>query len=290
MTQMAESGGDEEYDIIQKLTIVGYLRDVINNEHDYDDIISIIVLYHQQGYANFFHSTLSKDYKQQMKFGDLVIKDSSIMVLNLDKNLEKVGSHEVDSDQSEEINVDIPFTICQKLTNAVSFYSKLPKHEYMHEVDFVYISLRVKYNDAWIMKNFGGKLNPNYQSIILKFCNGTFEHVNIYFEEKYSQIFHTNKKYIITAEGIDSYYNIRKEKENLIKLRVKTSRYLHILLYPEVFIAWQRKRASKNYVHYVGPKEEKDEMMKELNSFGEKYTRVNCGVIEVEVQDCDYFI
>ena len=81
-----------DQDYIQKLTICGYLRDIINDKVDYNFVISIVHLYHKQGFAKCFDENVDINYKQNMRFADMVKTSNRIFAFSIQTDLLKFSS------------------------------------------------------------------------------------------------------------------------------------------------------------------------------------------------------
>ena len=105
----------------EKLSVYGYLRDILSEQKDYDDIVLIIIFYHRQGFARYYDEVIDKDFKQKVRFGDVVkTKRGKYKVLDLNNKLKVI--------KTSGIYLDIPMSICQYLTDSMSYYSKLSEH------------------------------------------------------------------------------------------------------------------------------------------------------------------
>ena len=209
-----------ERDITEELIVSGYLRELLVDENDYNEIITIIVSFQKQGFAKCFDSNIDKDYKQNMRFGDIVRTDNKLQVLDINQELQSAGYiDEYDEKGSAKplynLCFNIPSTVCKHLDNAPLFYSKLDDFKLnLYENS---VALHLKYNDRWIIENFGGSLNPEYKSITAKFWHGNCHNINVSFVDGHSKIFVIRSG--VTAESIDKEYQQelqnRKSKENL---------------------------------------------------------------------------
>ena len=88
----------------EKVTISGYLRDLIKHENDYGFIFAIILLFYQQGFAKYYDKGIDKDYKQKMRFGDVLRTNGTLQVLNINNELEDVGDIYTEYDSEEDEN------------------------------------------------------------------------------------------------------------------------------------------------------------------------------------------
>ena len=108
----------------EKLSVYGFLRDVLPEQKDYDDIVLIIILYHRQGFAKYYDAKVDKDYKHRMRFGDILkTKKNKYKVLGLNNNMIAIKANH--TSWNGNIHLDVPLSICENLTDAISFYSKL---------------------------------------------------------------------------------------------------------------------------------------------------------------------
>ena len=265
-----------------QLIIYGYLRNIINAENDYSFILAIILLFYQQGFAKYYDENIVKDYKQKMRFGDLVkAKNNDIMVLNINHELVKVGSYscedEYDDDEKEfDIYITIPLSICQHLVNAVSFYTVLSEMEISNACDEYRFDLYVKHNDQWIIKHFDGPLDSDYEDIRIDHAHGKFDGVCITFfhndHYSWSHCFDPIKKKI-SHKDVKMFHELRKDKENLIKLKASLT-YQQYQLFGECevvstlwdFTCEHDYSYGDTYVRlfYVGPKFERNKMISKL--------------------------
>ena len=151
----------------EELAAYGYLRDILNDENDYDFILAIVIEYTKQGFARYFEEKVNDKFMQEMRFGDIVRKlDDEIMVLNKEQTLENAGYLDEDHPY-EDICVRIPASICNNLTNAVLFYSEFNKNwpstrAYSGEFE---LTLFISHDDQFIIDQFGGPLKAEYESI-----------------------------------------------------------------------------------------------------------------------------
>ena len=169
-----------ETDHVRELSIWGYLRDIFTDRHNYTDIILMVLQYHKEGYAKYYDEKVDKDYKQKMRFGDILrTKDDELIVLDID-NQSIAAGHLTDCFyQDIEFYIRIPFAICQHLSDAVRFYSKFDNITLFQYSEWYELSLTVKHNDAWIVKHFHGPLSNKYKSIKVQFENNKLYGVTI---------------------------------------------------------------------------------------------------------------
>ena len=70
------------------------------------------------------------------------------------------------------IDISIPYSICQHLYDAKSFYKHVESQiGWVDEVDITY---NIHNNDKWIIRRFGGCLSARYSRIAIRFCDGNF--------------------------------------------------------------------------------------------------------------------
>ena len=281
-----------------ELVICGYLRSVINDEKDYSVIFAIIILFYEQGFAQHFDENIDKDYKQKMRFGDILRKESDdaewheYMVMNMNNELEYIGNYE-DFEVRHQIVISIPLHICQHLNNAILFYSKLHDIKFFKWVDHAFVSFFVKHDDEWIIKHFNGPLDPNYKSIEIAFYNGSLDtyrknNVKICYVEGYKKGFDLiNSK--ISNQDVTKYFEIRKDAANLVKIKVEVYKQTKddYDKYPQaVSVLWEvinAFRFNELHVTYIGPKSEKDAMMDKVKEFYND----ECNVFMIDIQDKD---
>ena len=288
---------------IKQLIICGFLRSIIKDENDYSFIFALILLFYQQGFAKYFDEKVDKDYKQKMRFGDILkTKDDEYMILDMNDEMKKIGSYYVDKDMYDQeddvsyIDLSISFDICKHLDNAQSFYSSLYNIEEFKEVDELDLRLFVKHNDEWIIKQFGGPLDPTYVSIEIQFYNGELDGVRISLK-RYTKYFYP-LKYKINHEDIKTYFELRKDSKNLLKIRVtltgidvKNYRMsIYSKIHWSVSALWEQTHQYPDsetvIINYIGPNYEKYKMMDKLK---ETYQgSVERLVSIVDLKDTDY--
>ena len=142
-----------------QVLLTGYVRGIQNDDNDYMDIISIIMQYHKQPFAKFFGHDGDK---QNMRFGDIFAESWDIFALDINGNSQKVGNYDLDCNQEYSIDIEIPLSITEHLSNAVSFYSTIDQHKEFQERDYSYVVINIKHDDQWIIEQFGGPLLPQY--------------------------------------------------------------------------------------------------------------------------------
>ena len=220
---------DSDFKLRQSI-ICGFLRNVINDQNDYSFIFTIITSFYHQGFAKYFDETIDKNYEQNMRFGDILkTEDHNFMIIDIDNQLTNVGKF-----FGPLLWINVPFTICNHLYNAVLFYSKVSQNKVVCDSVF---SLDVKHNDQWILQHFDGPLDPQYKSIKIEFIGQKFD-VHISPIQGYSRSFHLNH---IKSRDIINYFEIRKDSKNLVKLRAefKHSSSLNIVPCKAVSALWE---------------------------------------------------
>ena len=291
---------DDDMDETEDLIICGYIRDILGNNNDYSFLLSIIKAYRKQGYAKYYQESKNNDYKDKMRFGDIINKDSdTYYAMSLNNKLQEIGSCNVmptfwgNDNSMVLINLRIPISISQYLINTISFYSQIPKYELFNtgndELYGCSISYNVTYNDTWIIKHFGGALSNEYQSITVKFSNGKFKHVRIYYTKDFKYDFDPIN-HEISYKDVDMFYKLRKDKTNLIKIRASLygpSRWNESeKLCDKSSVLWEVSTyfiaAELDHVNYIGPKSEKNEMMNKLNEFYSERTDVVIRLVQDE--------
>ena len=263
------------------------MRTMMNDEKDYSMIIAIIALFYQQGFAKYYDARIDKDYKQMMRFGDILLVDwEEYMVMDINNEMKGISGGLFGDD------VDIPLSICKYLSNAVEFYSKWDE-EKLNSTDAT-IQLFVKYDDEWLINHFDGALNPQFESIAISFedevNDDNFQEVCICFTNKYEKYFNPIKNKI-THQDINMYYESRKDPKNLVKINVSLAqqyvrRNIERIKLPSAL--WERiwlDDSDDDCYHLIGPKSEKDEMMNTLKkAFGAKFDDI-VSVAQLEQKD-----
>ena len=164
------------------LAICGYLRDMNNDGYDYDFIFGIILLFLCQKFAKYYDESIDKDYKQKMKFGDILkTEEGKYLVLDKENEMREVGDYDYEQEfengtPHELITISIPFSICKHLERAVSFYSKFDKFRAFHRAYKYDLILEIRHDDEWIVENLGGVSNSCSNKIV-KFCQCEFMRV-----------------------------------------------------------------------------------------------------------------
>ena len=273
---------DYEDNRIQSLMANGFLRDVLNADQNYNDIISVIILYYRQGFAKYYDSEIDRDYKEKMKFGDIVKIDNEYIALDINDKFTEIGAiEETEEDElwsryddfDGDIDLKIPLSICTHLTNAISFYSKLNENTaaFAKEINYQYSGhFNVKHDDGWIIDQFGGSLNSKIEHIAVKFKQSELSSVWINFgnwmvKEFYPQLHSINYK------DIDEIYKIRENKNNLVKSKVTNTESVIDNIYSMVLddsTMWFMKFNFHDLSYdFTGPETEKDAMMNKLETF-----------------------
>ena len=300
-------------DISPKVVVWGFLRDILDDEHDYNDIILIIYAYRKQGFAQYYDESKDKDYKHQMRFGDILkTNNDKYMVLNINNALERVGDFYTEpcseddgsgDDNDEEIYIEIPLSICKRLDNAIAFYANLNKIKSFQDAEYFHLELKVKHNDEWIINHFNGPLNCNYNEIrvvfvrfsageqklnrgvMISFCN-------------YKRTFYPigNK---LNNKDVDMFFEIRKDKNNLVKVRYQAYDYAYdsnlkelnmFDVFQQGFYLWEKTRIQMDgheFIDFVGPKTEQNKMVDRLK-FISKNETLEQRLSFIELNKIDY--
>ena len=297
-----------------QLIIYGYLRNIlIENERDYSSILQVIMLFYHQGFAKYFDEKKDKDYRKKMKFGDIVKMDvdfHTFMILDASNELKKVGSARIDpypiSDDDPNakiyIHVSIPFSICAYLSNAISFYSKLLQVIPFKNAIEYQCSFTVKHNDEWILKHLNGPLNPEFTCIEIKLYDGNKKFDGIYVSfASLVEIYFDAEKYEFNYQSINNYFEIRKDKNNLIKFKVslRSEDKISDEIWYAVSVLWERTHKYNSkfvdapddihlIIYFVGPKYEKNAMIDRFKGlYGDRFDDIVC--LDKVVQD-DYIL
>ena len=246
----------------EKCAISGYLRDVVNTDNDYSFIFGIILSFYQQGFAKYFDETIDKDYKQKMRFGDILqTNDNKYMVLDINNEMRQIGEYDPDSLFSVLV-LEIPLSICQVLSNAILFYSQIEDDK------ITLLRLNVKYNDKWIIKQFGGPLNAEFESITIIRYESQVIDIVINYGQQYSKQFKMISMNNVSYKDINKFFEIRKDENNLCKIRVSLTMndWLRFGECKQVSVLWDQKTkhfdmsGQHRYIDYIGPKNEEDKM------------------------------
>ena len=279
--------------MIDQLIIYGYLRSIINDENDYSFILAIILSFYQQGFAKYYEEKFDKDYKQKMRFGDILrSKSNDYMVLNINNELQVIGCRDGGGRYDVYIDIGIPYSICQYLSNAVSFYSKIHELKPFKQADDYQLKLHVKHNDEWIIKHFDGPLDPQYESICIYLDDGRFQNFGIVFVDGFREQWFNPIKRKISYKDIEKYYELRKDCNNLVKFGlVIPGEYLndYVSFDPGTNL-WENRFCEYfemfNLYSFIGPKSEKDQIVDKFKLlFGDKYANI---VSIDEITETDY--
>ena len=291
----------------QKLAVCGYLRNIISDENDYNVIILIIISYYKQGIVTYFDDT-DQDYNQKMRFGDIVkMGDASFdfmgfeeyMALDMNNKLIRIGECSMYRN-SKCIDVYFPFSICKYLDNAVSFYSKFHAMFSLMDLRELTFSFFVKHTDEWIINHLNGPLNLEYESIKLEFENYECKGIRICFAEsdkgKFEKRFEPNgNSFAISYKDIDEFYQLRKDKNNLIKIRIslesKSAAYYALKRYKveQVLFLWKEdwsQLVANGFIDFVGPKTQKVKLINTIESVCQM--SVNNAMSFVSLDKSDY--
>lgn len=209
----------------EELTIYGFLREMLNNDRDYMVIIAIIIEFFHQGYAKYFDERLNKEFIKEMRFGDIVRTLDGhddmdfIKVLNKTNTLEYVGEF-YRNDNDIVVEIVIPLSICRELTNATLFFSKFDQNE-RYPTGTSNMKLHISHDDGFIIDKLGGPLKSEYRSIEYSAVDHNFTYLTIEFmEDTYIDLYPDNIQRF-NYEDIIKYHEIRLNKNNMIKIRVK---------------------------------------------------------------------
>ena len=280
-----------------ELSTYGYLRDMLNDEQDYTFIIAIIIMYKEQGFARYFQETVNEEFMKEMEFGDLVTKSNGdIMVLNQHNELQKIGYGEKDkyniSDDNLvdiDVQIDIPPSICHRLTNAVSFYSKVNKYDsniWGHQDIQLCFNLSLSHDDGFIIDSFGGPLKAEYESIEYYSEDGEFWCIIIGYTKTREKDFDEDDLKQWNHKDIIKFHEIRLDKKNMTKITVK-GKWLRKVRF--VSNLWEWKDGIK-YQDYVGPKDEEAAMINEITEFYvSKVEEVDISIEEVTKRDVEMY-
>ena len=293
---------DYENKKIQSLLAHGFLRNVLNTEQNYNDVFSIIILYHRQGFAKYYDAKIDTDYKGKMRFGDIVKINNKYITLDVDEKFIEIGAMEeteeevmwLRSDKFDgDIRLRIPFLICKHLTNAISYYSKFNENTtaVANNMNYLYSAhFNVKHDDCWIIDKFGGPLNHTIKKIVVKFNQSKLPIVWINFGNKIAKYFHV-QKFSITYKHIDGIYEMRQDKKDLVKIKVQAKSRSQFCFTNKMSlddadsILWFSKRSWPDFsYYYTGPTTERHIMMKKLSSF---YSE---DIMIISVDDSDLLI
>ena len=295
---MQKSNNNYEYK--QRLIAYGYIRNIRSdeNKYNYDDIIFIIISYYVQGFAKYFAvEDESINYKEQMRFGDILkTKSDEYMVLNMDNELEYVGEDDTDEDGDFDIDIKIPSSICKYLVNTPSFYSKYDQIKGYSDAFSLTIKLCVENDDECIVKNLGAALDSKYKSVVIILVDPGFIRFKIGITEENAVPFNPFKNKI-SCDDIDKFFEIRKNDKNLVKIRVvwnEGGMIFSTRCRTVVSILWSIQinySINNRFVDYVGPNMEKDVMMDHLQTFYQENNEdVNISIIQKDDRDVNHFL
>ena len=270
----------------KELIVHGLMRAHLKEENsDYTDIATIILKYDEQAYAKYFED---EDEISDMRFGDICLgSDDEYMVLNINNQLDYIGT-KGESDV-QDIDIYIPLSITQCLDNAVEFYSafdNIPDFEQIQIYDDYYettryhLTIALPANDAWIVKKLGGPLNPKFTDIKATWYQFRFQALHI---DGWPFNPLSNK---INHKEIDRFFELRDSGTDLIVIRVKYSWSSGFKVCRDVVsVLWNYARNDKvrtSCYDYVGPKTEKSKMFKYLEAFYDHNKDVSISVVEYE--------
>ncbi len=154
-------------------------------QHDYNAVLSIIVLYYSE-YAKYFSLKILNYIKlgKNIKFGDIVyVTDTDKYYVNdINNNLLYCGHYPF----SRHSYIIINASICCHLSNAIEFYSKIIANDTFLDNSY----FEVKPSDQFIIKHFGGPLSSEYQKITVYFIGTIFGGVTVQFTETFKHTFY----------------------------------------------------------------------------------------------------
>lgn len=284
------------------LFINGYLRDIMADETDYNDLISIIMAYHQREFASFFDVEKDPNYRDKMQFGDIAkTGDDKLMIMTMNHSLLKIASIEeplifelYDSEEDSaadtttviapsELDIHIPLKITQYLAyDAISFYAdcmQIISHWGKERNYDCSGDVMVPHDDGWIIDYFGGSINKKIESIKVYFKEGNMDGVLLRFTSSLSKKFNCKER--ASYKDIDRICEIYQNKNNLVKI---DTNYIHDGVESDklsIPTMWFYNSWSK----YIGPKTEIDIMLKILNGYYN--ITLGNGIKIVDVDNCD---
>lgn len=282
----------------EEITTYGFLRDVLDKDQDCVDIIKIIIEYCKQGFAVYFDSELDADYKKKMNFGDIVRNGDDFDAMNMTNQLIHAGEDSgviYDDSIGEDLDIKIPFEICEHLTDAIYFYSKLVEHEYFKKAKDFSFALDLKKDDKWIIDNLKGALNHQYSEISVIFRNYKFYKFIVQFGPNCRRDFDAMSPGI-THKDVDKFYEIRTDKDNLVKIRVKWNTgddgvQNRVVLYRPFPALWNCRTVYAGdedeiiCVDHIGPKTDIDTINKIQEHFNSMQDEINVVIVDVGDED-----
>ena len=288
---------NSNYDEWDEIIIYGYMRDMLNDDVNYEMMILLVIIsYFADGFSSFYdlsfksisntgHKTRQEQirdvFNAEAKFGD-IIKTMVPYYMSwggLGGLESRPCYHIIDKDGNliQIKNDTVPFEICKHLYNAPKYFSKIipqfPKQldkydttNYENETN--YLKYQIKHDDRYIIERFGGALNDKYKRITLVLKPPDYdsryrEWLIIDFDKHYCHQFNL-ADFNYSHKDFDEFYEIRKDLKNMVCIKVK-----HIDYYPfdrrRLFSPkWELRR---DYSEYMAPKSEADEMIAMINEF-----------------------
>eukprot|EP01084_Bolivina_argentea_P203087 346904_1 len=301
-----------DYNALQQLMVYGYLRsmNIIDDKFNYKDILTLIVLYCLQGYAHFYDLTdlqKSNPHETTLQFGDVIRRFKEYQIVNKNGEFINIGTYTIRYRKrsarrhirltnakrclrSISIKLNIPFEICKHLNNAHDFFRKLEEYdEFKSDIESYSQQMIIKHDDIYIINRFGSSLNAKYHSITLILMidiKKKQELLNINYDGKYIHSFKLSQ-FDYSSDDFDSFYEIRKDPKNLVKIDVESFEYRSWSIqngYCKLYSAqWEGSIGNKIFSHrYIGPKTEKEEMTVRVKEF---YQNAIIKVADLEAKD-----
>eukprot|EP01084_Bolivina_argentea_P269730 458481_1 len=294
---------------LRDLLITGYcnrFRGIFNDDMDNKLIHSIITSFYPPYYPKWIVIDEDKnedDYKGKITFGDIVSKapysTSAFSVVDENNKLIEVGRTWSFScgPQNSNLSIEIPYKICKHLLNAVEFYSKLNETGmFENGMNRYNVSLKVRCNDDFIIKTFGGPLNSQYKEISVTLGgnstkkNYEFSTVTIHLATEFMKVFNVDKinKFKITNKDITDFMNMRKDEmgsKQLVKFKVyKLNNYAYNDI-PDLYSSqWEMHSNCSEYYMFIGPKKEKQAMLDIIK----RHYKNKCRIKMDEINELDY--
>ena len=304
MAESEENHDDIDYQMNQ-LKCYGFLRDFLNDQINYNAIISIVIEYLQQVYAIYFDESIDKDYKQRMKSGDIVrTGEHEYKCMSFTISMIDVGDCETEfnPDECEDtlyVEIQIPWTVCKHLENAHLFYSKIFPQIKASADSILWeyqMTLHVKHNDAHVVQLFGGALRAEIAEINFHYAFGEeqyqhhLNHVYLNYDgQKHPKWLNSEDIKKINDKDINKYYEIRLTKDDLVKLKVALVVDYYVDLCDSLPFHWAAKSLDDdaNLVHfYVGLFEEKNAIISRLKEFyANEAAKTDISTVELEDSD-----
>ena len=211
-------------------------------------------------------------------------------IMGLDNQFQYAG--DVSFDGGDTIEMFISSSISNHLSNPVLFYSKLLKTQLFENASYYFLSIPIKYDDKWLIKHLKGPIKRQYLGIWVTFKHDRTPTVNVRYHDKYHKVFFNVTNSDITYKDVNKFYDIRKDANNLTKIRVtncalKAYQGLQALWSAQShFIEDQRVF----YRDYVGPKTDEIEMMNTIRNYEDsnpRYDDKNKTIIVVDIEEGD---